>query len=978
VCGQTGEFIGLVSAMITIDATALSLGQFLLSDTDSGLGETLPTATVHALNLIPGSYRLLTETTTEFLITMTGVFDYIPATALTLRGRGSGRLRVLETAMPLEELISTSRVGQITGSIDKQTWPQLVDPMGWPLLTDTGVWGAVGADLGANTDHDDRLYIFFGDTATNQGKDDPPINSDMVAWTDEKSVLIHGGHLPVGWNFVLPFVPTSIQGQPDWQFCLKCNSLFYNGDEHFKGVCPTGESHNTFGVGNRFVIPFEQTDVSGQHGWRFCGKCAGMFWNPPEPTAPIQGLAGELTFKGTCPAGGSHDPQGLIFVLPFQPDGGPAPTEGQSDWRLCSNCGGLHWDGSTNKGVCAGASGGGFHLNAVLDEQNKNFDIFRAADPIGYTGSLETPIGAFSFDGRVYVFAGIADERYSNIFRPGEPTAGNYLFSKVDPSQRGAYKTEFLFSPKLGLCAASRERTSFTNHWALGYKFVLSHGLPASPDRVSGWRNCRKCQAIFWDGDPTFKGVCQKLGPHEIDPANPEEYSLVHSLPEDPQNQANWRRCQKCLALFFDGTNAKGLCPAADPRAGESGHVGTGPSLLASHASIERDHKNQADWRFCGKCKGLFWDGDDQFKGICPQDHLGHDKAGLNFVLACDAGEDVRSQTNWRFCAKCAGLFFDGYIDKGVCPKDGKGHEAAGFHFSLGHGFPETFDRQPKWQFCSKCAGLYFNGFADKGVCPKDGAGHHPDGIEFGLRHNPGIDFRNTTGDWRFCTQCFGMVRAYQRNWFPWVAPWVVDNSRHSVLPQNTGLGLVMIGYDWKAFRLAWMPLNPGQPPRFDSVQYYHAGERKWCTEIAETAGYELFSHPFGTYTHVSAAWLPGPERWIVLYGTANDKVNLDKPAVARFSDDLRNWSDEIALFDPNRERAYGVYMHMPGKDTIHPNLPPHQPPGPEKPGWAYGIFLLNRFTTWDSNARILGIYYLLSFGSPYQVQVMHSLLRLP
>ena len=189
-----------------------------------------------------------------------------------------------------------------------------------------------------------------------------------------------------------------------------------------------------------------------------------------------------------------------------------------------------------------------------------------------------------------------------------------------------------------------------------------------------------------------------------------------------------------------------------------------------------------------------------------------------------------------------------------------------------------------------------------------------------------------------------------------------------------------MVGFDWKEFRLAWMPLTPGTRPRFDTIQYYHAGTRKWSATIDESPGYSLFTHPFpDQYTHVSAAWLEGPERWIVLYATAWDvSKRFTSPAVARVSKDLLEWSDEITLFDPVREKAYSVYMHQPGKDTIHPKLPPSQPPGQDNPGWAYGIFLVKRYTTWDPAARILGIYYLLSTGSPYQVNLMHSTIRLP
>ena len=49
-----------------------------------------------------------------------------------------------------------------------------------------------------------------------------PDGSDLKAWTDDRKVFRHGGHLAVGWNFVLPYEPTSVPGQPDWCFCGKC------------------------------------------------------------------------------------------------------------------------------------------------------------------------------------------------------------------------------------------------------------------------------------------------------------------------------------------------------------------------------------------------------------------------------------------------------------------------------------------------------------------------------------------------------------------------------------------------------------------------------------------------------------------------------------------------------------------------------------------------------------------------------------
>jgi hypothetical protein len=858
--------------------------------------------------------------------------------------------------MASAKVLSTIRIGQLTGT-NGATWPDLVDPQGWPLLNDTGPYGVVGVDLGANTMYGDRTYIFFGDVATRQGPDDIE-NSDLVAWTDESSVLRRGGHLAKGWTFVLPFEPTGIEGQHDWQFCLKCGALFWNGDAHFKGACPKGASHDTFGVGFRFVLPFEPTAASGQHDWRFCGKCAAIFWD------------GDPGFKGICPAGGVHAPIGNRFVLPVAPPEGPPGLEGQSDWRFCGNCAGLFWNGDIPKGVCAGASGGGFRLHPVR-KTSGHYDPFSAAPPIGETRSVETPNGAFSFDRRVYVFAGIAEEKYSHVRRSGAPAVGQYLFSKPDPSSPGPYDTEFLFSPKLGWCAADSRRSSFLSHEIRGLTFILPHHLPAStPGRVHGWRSCRKCEALFWNGDPIFKGVCQREGAHEADPSDPADYSLAQGLAEDAQSQANWRQCGKCLLLFWAGGQPAGLCPDG------GAHHAVGGDLSAPHGSIDEDPKHQAQWRFCGKCAGLFFAGSD--KGTCPRDRLPHKEMGYDFVLAHDIGEDAENQTNWRCCGKCAGLFFDGFVDKGMCPKDGAAHVAAGYIFTLSHGLQDSSDLQTNWRFCGKCAGLFFDGSADKGTCPTDGLGHQSIGLDFGLSHNPGADDQ-ARGGWRFCTRCHGMVRSDQRNWFPWIAPCVVENSAHPNLPSDVGSGLVMIGFDFFEFRLAWMPLNSGSKPGFDATRYYHAAKKKWSETPDGSPGYGIFRHSRpGQYTHVSGAWLAGPGCWIVVYATAWDVTKqFDGPVVARISKDLVTWSDEISLFDPVRERAYGVYMHMPGQDHINPAVPPSQPPGQDNPGWAYGAFFLERFTTWDETSRVLSLSYLLSLGSPYQVQLMHSTLRL-
>ena len=856
------------------------------------------------------------------------------------------------------DVLRVNRIGQISGTTGS-SWPMLVDPVGNPLLTDTGAWNIVGVDEGANAEHSDgRLYFFFGDAATDlSGR--PPENADPVAWTDEAALLCHGGHQAMGLRFRLPISGAGVEGQSHWQFCLKCSALFWNGDPHFKGCCSSGGAHDTFGVGLDFSLPFEPTASAGQHQWRFCVKCASLFWE------------GDPATTGACPAGGTHAAAGWKFVIPAE----PGAHSGQQDWRFCVRCHGLFFDGYPSKGICAGAPGGGFHLHVVTQDGAPRgpFDAFRAEEPIGFTGSLETPNGAFSHDGRMYVFAGFTEERYSRRKRPGDPQTGQYLFSKDDPSKPGPYDTEFLLSPRLGCCARDASRTVYESHTPLGLQFLLAHDLALAPDRRSGWRSCRKCAAIFFDGDAAFKGVCQRGGPHEPDPSVPEVFSLEIGMQEDVQNQSNWRQCRACLALYWaKDEQDSGLCPAGGH------HLPMGEVLRAPHPSIAPYVLGQADWRFCTKCHALFWNGDGG-NGTCAADGGQHHAAGYNFQVPFTAGEVAHPEQFWRYCAKCAALFFqDG---PHACPKDHGPHQAAGWYFSPPQNIAASLEWQGNWCHCGKCGGLYFDGYPDKGSCPADGQGHlrATSSAEYQLPHNPGVDAWTRDG-FRFCIRCHGLVRSDQTPWAPWTAPTVVENAEHPLLPATTGKGLVMISFDWHHFGLSWMPLVPGRRPLPDTIRHFHARKRVWSDTIDRSPGYELFAQfAEARYTHVSASWLREPRCWVVLYGTASDKVEQDRPIMARFSVDLLAWSDEVPLFDPNREHAYGVYMHDPAAgDHIHPDLPPAQPPGQNQKAWAYGAFLIDRYTTWDPTSRVLNLVYLMSPSSPYQVQLMETALHLP
>jgi ribosomal protein S27AE len=156
----------------------------------------------------------------------------------------------------------------------------------------------------------------------------------------------------------------------------------------------------------------------------------------------------------------------------------------------------------------------------------------------------------------------------------------------------------------------------------------------------------------------------------------------------------------------------------------------------------------QTDWRYCGKCHGMFFDGYPE-KGTCPVGG-GHDAIGYNFVLPHDVPGTTTAQDAWRYCGKCHGMFFDGYPEKGTCPVGG-GHDAIGYNFVLPHDVLGTPTAQDAWRYCGKCHGMFYDGYPEKGSCPA-GGGHDAIGYNFVLPHpvNPAIALRAIAAQGRF------------------------------------------------------------------------------------------------------------------------------------------------------------------------------------------------------------------------------------
>jgi hypothetical protein len=146
----------------------------------------------------------------------------------------------------------------------------------------------------------------------------------------------------------------------------------------------------------------------------------------------------------------------------------------------------------------------------------------------------------------------------------------------------------------------------------------------------------------------------------------------------------------------------------------------------------------QPYWRYCIKCNVLFFDGFPNFKGVCPRDGRGHETLGFNFEIyyhqTINVPDTPNSQSGWRYCGKCAAMFFNLFDDRGRCPVGGE-HQPSGWHFVLEHDLPPTDTLQDRWRYCWKCKSLFFNGFETKGFCPAGGP-HEASGFNFDLMHH--------------------------------------------------------------------------------------------------------------------------------------------------------------------------------------------------------------------------------------------------
>jgi hypothetical protein len=169
--------------------------------------------------------------------------------------------------------------------------------------------------------------------------------------------------------------------------------------------------------------------------------------------------------------------------------------------------------------------------------------------------------------------------------------------------------------------------------------------------------------------------------------------------------------------------------------------IGLGVLTLLVATSTPAAAATQSGWRFCTKCRGLFFQGggskpkkkrkgkkgkkpDNTSLGVCPAGGKHAPRTDLSYVLHTADSLPTNPQLfkNFQQCSKCGGLFSNDRGETGVCPAGGF-HTSGNIFFALWEGatIPGMDDA---WDECSKCQGVYnWAGPSGAGVCPVPG-GH--------------------------------------------------------------------------------------------------------------------------------------------------------------------------------------------------------------------------------------------------------------
>jgi CubicO group peptidase (beta-lactamase class C family) len=130
----------------------------------------------------------------------------------------------------------------------------------------------------------------------------------------------------------------------------------------------------------------------------------------------------------------------------------------------------------------------------------------------------------------------------------------------------------------------------------------------------------------------------------------------------------------------------------------------------------------QSNWRWCSKCEGMYFAGHGT--SVCPAGGTHGGSKSHDYKVMMNSAFPY-SQNGWRWCKKCQGLHY-GAAPFGVCPAGGAHDGSGSGDYRIVTNSPYD-EEQQGWRFCKKCYGMFFADHSTHGTCPAGGA-HDPTG----------------------------------------------------------------------------------------------------------------------------------------------------------------------------------------------------------------------------------------------------------
>jgi hypothetical protein len=403
-------------------------------------------------------------------------------------------------------------------------------------------------------------------------------------------------------DYALPNNAANPPGQAGWRQCVKCSGMFFSENAGSKCPVTTPTAHHDATASGAYSIVENAPNDSGQHRWRWCAKCQGMWF--------------EDGWASICPADGNAHSLSGSGNYSIAVD----PQDVQRNWRRCSRCQSLYL-AANGPGVCqAGAGGhdpgasGSYMLpdevtpvNAGGPQQQGWEGGWRYCKQCGQLW-LGTQSGSHCPAGGSHSKSGSGEYWLNTGGKLGE----------LD--WRRCTKCQALWSGAPGShCPQGGTHSSAGAYGLMVDTFV--------------WHWCHKCQGL-WLGNWST-GVCEAGGGHSL--VGSADYFVVDdydqmSTPGSPGTQPagwqdGWRYCLKCELLWWSLGGAS-HCPAGGAHA-----AGVQDGKDQAHGNFVLDESGGSDrpgqqvgWRLCPKCQTLWMGANSGSK--CAADGQAHTSTG--------------------------------------------------------------------------------------------------------------------------------------------------------------------------------------------------------------------------------------------------------------------------------------------------------------------------------------------------------------